>query len=820
MPTPDLELERKALCILEEVLEEQPESRSMVLDTKCAEDPLLHSRVTRLLERETEGELTKPEHMPKLVDIVPEMGGEVVPGGRVGAYELVRPIARGGMGWVYEAIQDTPQRRVALKILRRGFESEVARGRFQLESEVLAYLKHPGIAQVYEAGVHVEQGVLGDSPMPFLALEYVEGARSITAYAEGEGLLVHAKLQLFLEVCDAIQYGHLKGVIHRDLKPANILVDSRGQVKVIDFGIARVLKSSEETSSGFTQAGQLLGTLGSMSPEQFGSDPKEVDVRSDVYSLGVVLFQMLTGRRPFELEGKSVAEVAEIVRAGNPISPRSLVPGLALDLEAILLQALQCERDLRYVSVLALQQDLERFLRREPVQARTPGLLQRARLFTRRNPVPVGLVALLIAVLSVATGISWNRVRVAETATHKAQLATEKAERATDVAVSATLAMEAALQRAKAASDAERAALIQAKESAEAERAAIEQERLSKVDLLALEEAVILNANRRLAGWGVDLRKHTNALPIDNLAPADLDPESTSSVRAIASDLLEYPEDTSLNVSGRYLMALLETRDAQIAFDAGDYQEARGLYEIAHERFAWLHLDFPKDERYAMGLASVTVDIGDCAWELGESDEEVAGYFDEGVAIANSLGEYSNSAIDCVSFLVYIYSQRGKDGSPEDAVKILEDCFELGIECLADHPGSVELEGILAFNRLVLSYVYFNMGEYALAEVPACRAYNMLIDLVDRVEDHDSIYTDMILLNARRAAINVEWANELREAGEDWALQVAQAEESCLEAAALIEEQLSVTPEDKFLLDVRDGVEQDQLFVYALQRGL
>ncbi len=201
---PDAELERRALRILEEVLEEEPSSRSMLLETRCGDDLLLHSRVTKLLEHEGSGELSQPGHMPGLADIVPEMCEEVVPGGRVGAYELVRPIARGGMGWVYEAIQDKPHRRVALKILRRGFESEVARGRFQLESEVLAFLKHPGIAQVYEAGVHVEKGVLGSNAMPFLALEFVEGARSITDYAREKKLSQRRMLGLFLDACDAV----------------------------------------------------------------------------------------------------------------------------------------------------------------------------------------------------------------------------------------------------------------------------------------------------------------------------------------------------------------------------------------------------------------------------------------------------------------------------------------------------------------------------------------------------------------------------------------------------------------------------------------
>ena len=214
------------------------------------------------------------------------------------------------MGTVYEAEQDNPRRTVALKVIRPGLVSPELVKRFSHEAQILARLQHSGIAQVYEAG-------MGEDGQPFFAMEFIRGM-PLDEYARSRGLDAAARLELLARVCDAVQHAHDKGVIHRDLKPGNILVDETGQPKVLDFGVAHVTAADLLTSASRTQAGQLLGTLSYMSPEQIAADPAGLDGRSDVYTLGVILFELLAHRLPYQLEQLPVHEVARVIREQEP----------------------------------------------------------------------------------------------------------------------------------------------------------------------------------------------------------------------------------------------------------------------------------------------------------------------------------------------------------------------------------------------------------------------------------------------------------------------------------------------------------------------
>ena len=198
---------------------------------------------------------------------------------RIGNYSIRRLIASGGMGTVYEALQEQPRRTVAVKIMKAGMFSEAGLHRFEYEAQLLARLRHPGVAQVYEAGTHRE----GGQDIPFFAMEYIPNAKSITAYASERRLSTRDKLKLFGQVCDAVHHGHQRGIVHRDLKPGNILVDSEGRPKIIDFGVARATDSDMAAAAHQTEVGQLIGSLQYMSPEQFDADPNDIDTRSDVY---------------------------------------------------------------------------------------------------------------------------------------------------------------------------------------------------------------------------------------------------------------------------------------------------------------------------------------------------------------------------------------------------------------------------------------------------------------------------------------------------------------------------------------------------------
>src|SRR5262245_49040754 len=231
---------------------------------------------------------------------VPELAGTFI-----GKYQIKREIESGGMGVVYEAVQDQPRRVVALKLMRVGLGSRSALRRFEAEAQALGRLHHPNIAQIYEAGTHVA----GALSIPFFAMEYIAGAKAIDSYAVANKLSTIERLKLFALACDAVHHGHTRGIIHRDLKPQNVLVGADGVVKVIDFGVARAVDSDLASPTLQTNAGAVIGTPLYCSPEQFDGDPNALDERTDVYSLGVMLYELLVGRLPYTIGSQALAEV-------------------------------------------------------------------------------------------------------------------------------------------------------------------------------------------------------------------------------------------------------------------------------------------------------------------------------------------------------------------------------------------------------------------------------------------------------------------------------------------------------------------------------
>ncbi len=283
---------------------------------------------------------------------------------RIAGYRIVRELGRGGMGTVFEAEPDHPDqpgRRVALKVMRYGIASRALSRRFEHESQLLARMEHPGIARVFAAGTHVPApGDGGIGPVPFFVMEYVDGGVAITEYAARERLPIAARITLFLEVLDAVDHGHRRGVIHRDLKPANILVDRHGRPKVIDYGVARRLASDPNGSTIQTEIGQILGTVQYMSPEQLEGDPTRVDARTDLYALGVVLFELLCGKLPYDVRRRTIVEASRIVREDPPDRPGTAREPLGVDLETIVLKLLEKDPTHRYVSARSLADDLRR----------------------------------------------------------------------------------------------------------------------------------------------------------------------------------------------------------------------------------------------------------------------------------------------------------------------------------------------------------------------------------------------------------------------------------------------------------------------------
>lgn len=344
---------------------------------------------------------------------------------KIGRFHIRRVIATGGMGTVYEAVQEHPRRTVAVKVLKQGVASRSAIRRFAYESQILARLRHPGIAQVYDAGMYDDPGAHGES-VPFFAMEYIPNAKPITQFGRDKKLSTAARLKLFIRVCEAVHHGHQKGIIHRDLKPGNILVDSHGDVKIIDFGVARGTDSDLAVTSLQTDIGQLVGTLQYMSPEQCEGDPHDIDIRSDVYALGIVLYQLMSGCLPYDVSTMP-GMAPHIIRVEQPQRLGTLDPALRGDIETVVARALEKDRERRYQSALELAQDIRRYIAGEAIVARPPSLLYQARLFARRNKATVGAIVAVSVVLVAATIFSTvqalRATRAERSATYEAEAA-------------------------------------------------------------------------------------------------------------------------------------------------------------------------------------------------------------------------------------------------------------------------------------------------------------------------------------------------------------------------------------------------------------
>jgi tetratricopeptide (TPR) repeat protein len=259
-------------------------------------------------------------------------------------------------------------------------------------------LRHPGIAQVFEAGTHHEDG----EDTPFFVMEYIPGALCVTEYARKHDLSIRDRMKLFLQVCDAVQHGHLKGIVHRDLKPGNILVSSNGKLKIIDFGVARSTDSDLAVTTQQTDIGQILGTVQYMSPEQCEADPNDIDTRSDVYALGVVLHELLTGQLPYDIGTAQLHEAIRIVREQMPARLSSVDRRLKGDLEVITGKAMEKERRRRYQTASALSEDIGHWLDDEPINAKAPCAMDTLVRFARRHTATAAAIGAVFIILIAA----------------------------------------------------------------------------------------------------------------------------------------------------------------------------------------------------------------------------------------------------------------------------------------------------------------------------------------------------------------------------------------------------------------------------------
>jgi serine/threonine protein kinase/tetratricopeptide (TPR) repeat protein len=755
---------------------ESPGEREALLGEACRADEVLRRQVEALLrqheqagsflEKPPAGEAGEGETgvaaPGRWTDPVEPALPSEGPGSRIGPYKLLQRLGEGGMGAVFLAEQEEPvKRRVAVKIIKPGMDSAHVLARFEAERQALAMMDHPHIARVLDAGAT-------DRGRPYFVMELVKGI-TITKFCDQEQLTPKDRLELFIPVCQAVQHAHQKGVIHRDLKPSNVLIalyDGKPVPKVIDFGVAKATAQKLTERTLFTEVGQVVGTLEYMAPEQAELNNLDIDTRADVYSLGVLLYELLTGSPPFtaqELRSAAFTETLRIIREVEPPKPstrlssseelpaiaakRKLEPAklarlLRGDLDWIVMKCLEKDRGRRYDTANGLAMDVQRYLADEPVLASPPSVRYRLGKFVRKHRGPV-LAASVILVLLVGgiIGTSLGIVR----AEWLRQIAEENRQTALDEKANA-LAAAAAERLAKQNEAAQRkkaeASLLQAMEALRATTDDVVEHLIgAKPALGPAEKAFLENTLKR---WQAFATEQGGGEPARQVRG-----EGVFRVASLRHHLGEhdaalagYREASVLwgklaaDIPAvhyyRQILARSHNDQGVVLAELGKRAQAEDAYRQALTILEKLAADFPAEPQYRRDLALSHNNLGNLLADLGKPDEAMAAHR-QALDIQEKLAAESPAVAQYRSDLARSHNNLGirlrRLGKPAEAEAAYRQALGIRKKLVVDFPDVPQYRGELARSHNDLGILLKNLGKRAEAEA----AYRQALTIQDNL---------------------------------------------------------------------------------------
>lgn len=665
------------------------DERDDYLDSVCKPDSEIRRRVLTLLEMQE----SQTVDMSGDTIVDHPTGDHILEIGEwFGGFKIEGLLGRGAMGTVYLAEQQNPKRHVALKVMNAERMNETRLRRFDLETESLAKLKHPGIATIYESG----RAEIGGRDFPYFAMEYVQG-KELDQYSAALGL--RGRVELLTTVCQAIEHAHLRGVVHRDLKPANVVVDDDGRARVLDFGVAK----SAEQGAGVKE---LVGTVPYMSPEQLRKDT-DIDLRTDVYALGVMIHEVLTGRLPNHLNGMTIDEAIGVVS----VPVRLDASGLDVELNAIVAKAMCPNRDARYGAASELSLDLRRYLQHEPVEAVGGGRLYRSRKFVGRNRGMVTLAS--FAVLVLVAGVVVASYQAARATKGWAQAETEQ--RATEAAL---VQVQAERERAVAVSSfmvdmlgsadpsSTLGVELTVQEVLDAAAMTIETDFGDYPNVHATVRMALSNTYLGLGNLEAALLHAQEMVRVSTESLGDMDPMTADAKQTLAGVLLEFGRfdeaqvllDEALVVvdaqGDAVASAKIRSTMARIHHGAGRHDVSLEMWSSAETVLAEELGKNHKDTLIVMHNRGIALkDIG----RLSESEAVMRGVADRRI---ESMGPDHPQTLVALDVLASVIQKQGRD---QEASVILRDVLDRRRRVLGDEHFSTQLsEGNLAVTLIRL----------------------------------------------------------------------------------------------------------------------